>query len=222
MADLHFKLEKGEISQVANFVRPIFREHVGNYDFDKYPAAPLQRLRARFSTGHIDADSISLALKWKWGHWAKPNIPEDHKSLIREIQDACDEFNARPGAPDPRQTFDFWTAELGSRRRYITRAFLSHQQHPQEVAIIDQHNWRAMRKLLEDNPRARKLRAGPGTYLDLLALSGFCHSLSTALRESADDVDHFLMQYGKSIKQQSRLTTSRRSRSTPPPSPHPR
>jgi hypothetical protein len=220
MAEPCFKLEKGEIAQVANAVRPIFDDHANQYDFEKYPADALRGIRATFSTGRIDAEAVSIALKWKWGHWSKPNIPEAHKSLIRVAQNLCSKFNDRPSAPDPRQTFEFWAAELGSRRRYITRSFLTHLQHPQEIAIIDQHNWRAMRRLLEGNPRARQLPAAPSSYLDLLTLSAFCRSLTSALRADADAVDHFLMQFGKSIKKRSRLTTCRRWRSAPRPSPH--
>jgi hypothetical protein len=218
MAEQFFRLEKGEIAQVANAVRPIFDEHADRYDFEKYPAEALRDLRATYSTGRIHAQAISTALKWKWGHWLKPNMPESHKSLIRETQALRDKFNDRRSAPDPRTTFEFWAAELGSRRRYITRAFLTHLQHPQEIAIIDQHNWRAMRKLLEGNPRARQLPKAPGTYLDLLALSAFCRALTTALSAEADEVDHFLMQFGKCIKKGSRLTICRRSRSVPRPS----
>jgi hypothetical protein len=221
MADQH-RFDQLDVTRAANLARPQFDLHAGHYDFAKYPAEVLRDLRATFSAGRIDDDSIERALRWKWGHWAKSNMPETHKSLIREVQRSRDAFNARHGTPGPRQTFEFWTTALGSNRRYITRAFLTHLQHPQEVAIIDQHNWRAMRHLLAPCAGAQPLSAAPHTFQDLLSLSAFSDSLSKALRKPLDDVDHFLMQFGKSIKGKPRLTTARRWRSTPLPSPRPR
>lgn len=185
---------------VANRARPLVEEFASKYDYSKYPANALEYLQGAFSERRIRAGDISQALLWKWGHIGKHNYPLRHRNLIGDAEGYRQELLSRPAADKSSQTFEFWSRALGHSTRFISRAFLTHLQHHAELAIIDQHNWRAMRWLLAECRYGVLVSKLPHSYNDLLALSGFVRLLSENLATPTDRVDRFLMMFGKSLK----------------------
>jgi hypothetical protein len=196
------KLTSNDILCASRAVRPNLDEYAEKYSDTKYPPAELERLRAAFGERRIRAGDIANAFYWKWGHWGKRNFPQRHKILMDKAEEIRPTFLARPATATPYETFKFWNQELGDgqEKRYITRSFLTHLQHPTQIAIIDQHNWRAMLHLLGKCRADLEFAQSPRDYEDLEALSYFVRALVDRLSVSTGCVDRFLMMYGRCLK----------------------
>lgn len=103
----------------------------------------------------------------------------------------------------PTGTFDWWKERLsnGKSGRFITIAFITHLvHHSKKVPIIDQHNFRAMNYFKNNstlNPNSKK---NPSNWEDIEDLEKFISEISISLNRNRDDIDRFLMMFGKELK----------------------
>ncbi|WP_137823528.1 hypothetical protein [Pseudomonas sp. D(2018)] len=175
-----------------------YGEHFSQYSYTKYPAAKYQHFKDTFSAFAVNVEMES-ALLWKWGHWGKANYPTKQGALIAEISALWPEYlqwvDQLPEAPIPKTTFLWWGRHLG-RLRYITTAYLTHLIHPQEIPIIDQHNFRAMNHLLRIPSPKKK----PSDWDDIAHLKSFLNKVVSRLPYSESDIDKYLMMYGRALK----------------------
>lgn len=188
-----------EAQQIADIINPIFDQVLDEYDFGKYPAAQYAHFKHAFSTLQSTGQDIADALIWKWGHWGKPNFPQDHRDLINEVQDLWPQFLAFNRNLTSRQTFDWWETQLASKTRFITVAYITHLVHHGEpLPIIDQHNYRAMNSFLcavRANHRSNKK---PSQWAHIADLKEFMTTLQPLLNgPSFPELDRFMMMYGR-------------------------
>jgi len=190
------KLTSPRLKNIKSIVIPIYDHIVNRYDSSKYPESVYNEAVQAFSQKNIKNNQIENALKWKWGHWGKSNFPEDHKKLISLVEDIWPDYT-RGRHYTGKETFDYWRDALVKRHRYITVAFITHLLHPEEVPIIDQHNFRAMNHLITLSGIEHDYKKKPSTFDDIKNLKSFLYSLSDVLDKEIREVDRFLMMYGR-------------------------
>jgi len=193
-------LAASEISVIKTKISDEFDDYIGMYDFDKYPAAPYQNFKQSFSTVKIEPQFVHNAMVWKWGHWGKSNFPERHKMLIADIEKHWPEFASSSACRKPRETYEFWQQALGTGKRFITCAFLSHLTHAETVPLIDQHNYRAMHGFLSLVRPTHTWKRRPSNWTDIETLSAFVCQMTEVLGRSESEIDKFLMMYGRKWK----------------------
>lgn len=191
-----------EANQIVAFIHPVYAAHLAKYDFGKYPAADYLRFKASYSGRTNPNNEINASLVWKWGHAGKSNFPSSQKALIRSIEMLWPTFvhsNAGVASPD---TFTWWKVALPSTS-YITAAYITHLVHHREpLPIIDQHNFRAMNQLLARVRTTHTIKKKPSVWQDILNLKVFMMELLKHMPGmSFEELDRFLMMYGRSIKQ---------------------
>jgi hypothetical protein len=103
--------------------------------------------------------------------------------------------------------------------RFITIAFLLHLVRPRAVPIVDQHNFRAINKLMLEVRPGWRSKSMPSRYRDLETVAMFMGAVLRAWRQampesapSSRTLDKFLMMYGKAMKQVGRPVVSNRAR----------
>jgi hypothetical protein len=215
-ASRQIALSDNESDRIVGLIRPDFAKYATRYDERKYPAAEYEYLLSAFQKpGKVCKSDICRALVWKFGHFGKLRIPDRHEKLVLfvhgrwhaekpgvDVTDPCLSSTLGGSGAD----FDNLVAASGGTR-YITFAFLKHLLRPDEVPIIDQHNFRAMNHYCRAVRPDWQTRSKPGKHGDLLALSTFLSTImsrwkkihpSTAPPERA--LDCFLMMYGKALK----------------------
>jgi hypothetical protein len=184
-------------SCIVEHVRPIFDEFEKRYDAVKYPPSVLTRARAAFSSLTFTDSHLAEALVWKYGHWCKHRFPGSHGRLISELQIKLARGVPPPRMQGPLNTFAYWTRLIGLQRAFVTRVFLTHLAHPNEVPIVDQHNWRALRYLVSKCAPRRTLKRRADQWCDVMLLNQVLELLASRLHKERDQVDRFLMMYGK-------------------------
>ncbi len=188
-----------DANKIAAYIQPVFLQVLNEYDFGKYPASDYQRFKMSFSTLNNQNPDIKDALIWKWGHWGKPNFPQHHKMLIEEIENLWPEFVMSDNCTSSSQTFEWWRKKLVKQTRYITVAYITHLiHHTEPFPIIDQHNFRAMNALIGYIYPKRKAKKKPSNWNDIVLLKSFIeHLCDTNLTCTYDELDRFLMMYGR-------------------------
>ncbi|MEK9877368.1 MAG: hypothetical protein VW684_11970 [Betaproteobacteria bacterium] len=195
-------LSESEISEIVNFIRPIFEDCLRNYDFKKYPATAYDSFKESFSSLTLQDNAVWNALAWKWGHWAKKgNFPEHHKDLIREVESLWPNFAKSQATLTARETFEWWSIELSKKTRYITVAFITHLVHHDDpLPIIDQHNFRAMNSLTKRVRPQSSFKKKPSNWDDIERLTEFMAELKTHMpNRTFSEIDRFLMMYGRNL-----------------------
>lgn len=192
-------IEKNEIDLVIEKILPIIDDVIAEYDFRKYPSAEYENHKSSFSTLSESHINIAGAMKWKWGHWGKPNFPAAHKNLIVKIERLWPKFIASDCVQNSNLTYMWWSKNLNKKTTYITVAYITHLIHYDEpLPIIDQHNFRAMNELLGSIKPSRKSKKKPSNWDDIMTLKSFMECLKEKLpSKSFSDIDRFLMMYGK-------------------------
>ena len=188
-----------EANQIAARIAPMFERVLGEYDFAKYPAADYARFKASFSALNPTDAEIEGAMVWKWGHWGKPDFPQNHKNLIGEIQRLWPQFVASGFSDVSSRTFEWWRDSFNRQTTYITVAYITHLVHHGEpLPIIDQHNFRAMNSLIRCLRPGNRPKKKPSTWNDIKSLKSFMVEVKAAMpNRSFSELDRFLMMYGR-------------------------
>ena len=148
-------------------------------------------------------DEIANALKWKYGNLGKSNFPISHKLLIIEVEKAWKHFADSKAKDSPIRTFEWWKERLsnGKSGRFVTVAFITHLvHHSKRIPIIDQHNFRAMNYFLNNSSLNTNSKKNPSNWKDVEDLKIFISEISKSLNRNHDDIDKFLMMFGKELK----------------------
>ena len=78
-------------------------------------------------------------------------------------------------------------------------AFLTHLSHPDEIPIIDQHNFRAMNYLLNHLGYNSQSKKKPSNWNDIIQLKDFMNVVCKKIKKEHLELDKFLMMYGRSL-----------------------
>jgi len=203
-------LSQAEAWKIVKAIRPQLEEHADRFDTKKFRPEVYERIRREFrQPTRVLSGTLRDALLWKYGHLGKPAIPPAHEALISQVQRG---WRATAAALPRRSEDAFFVLDdaFGGKTRFITVAFVLHLLYPNEVPIIDQHNFRAVNALVAGVRPEWQSRRRPSRYGDILFVAAFMSTLLTAWRQrspvsvpSERRLDQFLMMYGKSIKARS-------------------
>jgi hypothetical protein len=195
-----------EAIQIAKSISSIYRHHLANYSFDKYPAPDYLRYKSAYSALQIPNTEIKASLIWKWGHFGKNNFPAKQQLLIKRVEALWPKYitessRGRVSPSSSADTFRWWRDKL-PLTSYITAAFITHLvHHAERVPIIDQHNFRAMNFLICNIQQRPFNDRPPRTFIDIMSLKAFMTAILKHLsKTNFGELDRFLMMYGKSIK----------------------
>jgi len=180
-----------------------FDYYVDLYDSKKYPENVYKKARIVFSSKKSTNLEISNALNWKYGNLVKINFPKSHKLLIIEVENAWKHFVDSKAKDSPSSTFEWWKERLanGKSRRFVTVAFITHLIHYRKgIPIIDQHNFRAVNYFTNNSVLSPDAKKNPSNWDDIESLNGFVTEISKSLNKKVEDVDKFLMMFGKELK----------------------
>jgi hypothetical protein len=181
-----------------------FEKYVEGYDYNKYPKVKYNLAKKSFSTLDVSSAQIREILNWKYGNVGKSNTPQSHKNIIKRVIIKWPKFLQSESSKDAEDTFNWWHNALyvGKSRPYITVAFITHLIHfKRNIPIIDQHNYRAMNYLLNNRLNLNEVKKNPSTWQDIVELMKFIEKISALNnKKTSDEIDKFLMIYGKSIK----------------------
>jgi hypothetical protein len=68
------------------------------------------------------------------------------------------------------------------------------------VPIIDQHNFRALNYFLNNSVLSPYAKKNPSNWDDIECLKGFVSDISKSLNKKGEEVDKYLMMFGKELK----------------------
>lgn len=103
-----------------------------------------------------------------------------------------------PAAATAKETWSFWRKKPGQSGRYISTAFIPHLVHFRDVPIIDRFNDGAMRHFVgKVSPNGRMQKKSSSNWEDLESMQGFMSDLAKEPGKPNQQVDHFLMMFGK-------------------------
>jgi hypothetical protein len=177
--------------------------YVSLYDHNKYPGQIYESAKRSFSSLKSNEGEISDALNWKYGNIGKANYPEAHKRIIKEVANSWQQFVRSTAIKSPEDTFDWWKSRLskGKSSRFVTIAFITHLvHHKKHVPIIDQHNYRAMNYFKNNSVLSPDAKKNPSNWDDIECLKGFISDISKSLNKKNNEVDKYLMMFGKELK----------------------
>ena len=194
------QMESLDLRKVAARIAKEFNHYRTKFSDDKYPEQPYQGFRKVFAKpADVRKEQIRDALRWKYGHWNKPNFPKTHTALIERITKSWKKVvESEPNTP--AQKFEFLSESI--EVAYISSAFITHLLFPAEVPIIDQHNFRAMNHFLGH----KKSKAAPSNFQDVLNLKQFIVNVVKNWPQSGGkppterELDKFLMAFGRKLK----------------------
>lgn len=191
--------------QIENEILQSFDFYASKYDEVKYPPEHYQELKDNFTINNKNAD-FKLAMEWKYGQINKKNYPQAHKDIIAKSNKNWPAFISSGKALIPKETFDWWHGELG-KTAFITAAWITHLiHHNSGVPIIDQHNYRAIHLLKNIGNIGTKstpsFKRKPSNWGDIQQLIEFIEQIKIIMpTKSLQEIDRFLMMYGKFNKQ---------------------
>jgi hypothetical protein len=189
-----------EARKIAAAIEPILQKYVNKYDTKKYPPRQYVGFQRTFSALNPKPKRIRDSLVWKWGYVGKSNFPKKQGLLIEKVQGLWERFASSPACKNPQATFRWWAKNL-PKTAYISVAYITHLvHHCSSIPIIDQHNFRARNYLLH-KVSGHVGKQKPNSWEDILALQRFVSRVLKYLPGvSSQELDRFLMMYGKSIK----------------------
>lgn len=190
-----------EAKQIVKLISQVYSEHLDKYNFKKYPADDYARFKTSYSQCVIPNNEIHNSLVWKWGHVGKANFPQKQKDLIKKVENLWPEFVGSDHRHTSYRTFEWWKTKLPPTS-FITIAYITHLVHHAEpIPIIDQHNFRAMNHFRKQVLPAHTSNNLPRTWSHISELKSFMiEILNNFPDKSFDELDRFLMMYGRSIK----------------------
>ncbi len=190
-----------EAHRIPTEITPIFSTYLARYSFKKYPAEDYANYKRSFSALKPTDTEIHNSLVWKWGHFGKDNFPPKQKELIKKVHELWPEFAADQARKISQHTFAWWREKLPSTA-YISAAYITHLVHHAEpLPIIDQHNFRAMNFYIKKARPSHTSNKVPNSWNDINDLKAFMSVVLKHLPERTfDEIDRFLMMYGRSIK----------------------
>jgi hypothetical protein len=190
-----------EAKSIAEMINPIFQEYMNKYSEAKYPPHDYENFKKSYSSFYNPNNDIAKSIAWKYGHVGKTNFPEDHKNLIKRIEQNWSSFVASEDRNNSEKTFRWWRGKL-TATSYITAAYITHLvYHSEPLPIIDQHNFRAMNDFLSKVRGVYHAKMAPRSWNDIVELKMFMVEVLRHLSgKSFSELDRFLMMYGKSIK----------------------
>ncbi len=190
--------------KTIEFIIQNFEKYVESYDYNKYPKEKYKLAKKSFSTLDVSSEQIRGILNWKYGNVGKSGAPKSHKNIIKRVIIKWPKFLQSTSTKNPEDTFKWWhnALFLKKSRPYITVAFLTHLIHSnRRIPIIDQHNYRAMNYLLNNRLKIDGIKKNPSNWQDIIQLMKFIEKISVINnKKTSDEIDKFLMVYGKSIK----------------------
>lgn len=191
---------RAEARKIAAGIKPILQKYADRYDTKKYPPRQYRGFLRTFSALNPKPKGIRDSLVWKWGHVGKSNFPKGQQRLIEKVQDLWERFAPSPASKNPQATFRWWAKNL-PKTAYISVAYITHLvHHSSSIPIIDQHNFRACNYLLH-TVSAHVGKQRPSSWEDIVALQRFVARVLKYLPGvNRQELDRFLMMYGKSIK----------------------
>ncbi|MGF7047767.1 hypothetical protein J2T13_002273 [Paenibacillus sp. DS2015] len=193
-------LKKKEIESITKTISEHFSEYRSKYESVKYPEEPYMKWLSVFPEPKVvDKNDVKQAMEWKYGHWGKVNYVPAHKVIIAKLQKYWTEF-AETGHREIDSSFAFWEERLAGHQSFITVAFLSHLINPEQVEIIDQHNFRAMNYLMSTVREDWVWKRNPMSIYDIVDFSDFLRALLPAVKEAKGnkrELNKFLMMFGK-------------------------
>lgn len=183
-------------------IKKSFDCYVNLYDNTKYPKNIYNDAKRNFSNFQASQSQIADALNWKYGNLAKSNIPISHKTIIKEVTSSWKVFVLSNAAKKPKETFDWWKNRLakGKSKRFVTIAFITHLIHHKIVPIIDQHNFRALNYFSNNSVLPLDAKKNPTNWGDIECLKEFITEVSKSLNKKGEEVDKYLMMFGKELK----------------------
>lgn len=195
------KLTNAEAIAIAGTISPIFTLHLAKYSFTKYPSADYARYKSVYASKSASNAEVHASLVWKWGHVGKDNFPEAQLKLIRTVENLWPEYVQAKECIGAKETFAWWRSHL-PKTAYITAAYITHLvHHADPLPIIDQHNFRAMNSLIRAVRPTHVATSIPRTWQDIEDMQSFISEILVHLPgKSAEELDRFLMMYGRSIK----------------------
>ena len=200
-------LNNSNLQNILSSIEADFGTYLAMYDETKYSPAVLESCRTNFSRpSQVTAADITTALRWKYGNLGKARMSSKWQPLIGSIYDLWSTY-LDEGEPVGEDGFMWWRDHLPTYP-YITIVFLMHLRTPDDVPIIDQHNFRAIQHLLQGAGVKLQSRKKPSTWDHVCLIRDFCsHVLASwpadkaEAKPSASDLDRYLMMRGKALKQ---------------------
>ncbi len=195
---------------LVELVASEFPTYIDRYNEKTYPSHILINLRTQFANPNsVTAETITEALRWKYGRLGVPKFP---RNLPRNLQGTINNTvglwknYVDAGAATEKSGFDWWASHL-PRTSFISYSFIIHLRTPQKTPIIDQHNFRAVQHCLERVGLAVKTIKRPHRWEHIVLVRDFMllvldqwKNLGGGIpKPSTDELDRFLMMYGKAI-----------------------
>ena len=208
--DTKRRLTQEEAFKVANAIAKDFHDYLKKYKEKKYPPTELAELRAAFSNPMLVTETIiRRALVWKYGNWGKKRIPQAHERIAKKIAVAWSELPPR-GIEATVINLEWWTRRI-SKTSFITSCFVFHLSDHENVPILDQHNYRAVNYYFRQVRPGWRGKAKPSRFEDLILVKDFMSAVLknwsghiSDSRPSLDELDRFLMMFGRSLKVKAR------------------
>ncbi len=155
----------------------------------------------------MSSQDLRTALLWKYGHLRKSGrFPGTHKQLIADLQRRWPRL-ARELPKSPDRAFSLIDVRVGGPTRFITVAFILHLIHPEQVPIIDQHNFRAVNALIREVRATWQGNKRPSRYTDITFVAAFMATVISMWRQrdpatvpEPRRLDQYLMEYGRGLK----------------------
>ncbi len=203
--DTQCRLTQEEAFKVVNAIAEDFHHYLKKYEERKYPPTELAELRATFSNPMLVTEtSIRRALIWKYGNWGKKRIPQAHERITKKITVAWRE--SPPDGIEPKGFLEWWAHNI-SKTSFITGCFVFHLLGHENVPILDQHNYRAVNYYFRQVRPGWQGKAKPSRLEDLVLVRDFMEAVLqnwsdhiSYPKPSLDELDRFLMMFGKSRK----------------------
>lgn len=195
------KLTSTEAIAVAEIIAPIFELHLSKYSFTKYPAQEYAKYKSVYAGKSVSNVEVHASLVWKWGHVGKDNFPQAQLKLIHKVEELWPEYIQTKECKSANETFAWWRLNL-PKTAYITAAYITHLvHHADPLPIIDQHNFRAMNSLIRAVRPEHVAKSVPRNWQDIEDIQSFISAVIIHFPgRSAEEIDRFLMMYGRSIK----------------------
>jgi hypothetical protein len=190
-------LNNTQIKSIADEIEK-FEKIELKYNYNLYPPENYDLFKKTFSSLTKNNTQIFDALRWKWGHWNKSNFPKAHQALNNEVESHWNSFIISNEKNEAEHTFHWWKDKLGKNTRYITTAYITHLVHHEKgIAIIDQHNFRAMNYYLKKALPQWRHNKKPSKWTDIEQISSFSKLIRSELNWEASKLDRVLMIYGR-------------------------
>lgn len=192
------ELDEKQKNVISQKIGCFYQELVLKYETNKYTESVYDQLLGKFSDlDDVEAVDINRALAWKYGKsLANLSKNKNHESTRYKINDAWKDFVAK-GFSTGEDIFHYWISVLPTS--FITAAFIAHLCKPEEVPIVDQHNFRAVRYFLSLVNLPNNLKQTPNTWDEIYLLKNFIDIFVKKLSVSSRELDKYLMMFGKHV-----------------------